>query len=406
MFKILGKKTLNNVVSFKIVLHWFLAQWTTQLQNINNHQHAKAVLMKTKDSLVYLALILLTAGCQTDQPAPVVDLAPLTTQIGRLSTANSDLSAANAHLTQTNAELNAANEHLKAVLRADADAGTAANTKGWLPFEKYVWGHQIALLPGAPDKDTTDKWTEASGLYAKGGESAMLGVINDLTTQAGQLNTKMGELTKAAQVAQAERDKAQDAADKALQQAKDATATLAAAVAKAKADEAARLAAETRAWQVKVVSWTGGILFIATIALAACCFLLPVAVTIFKKAAFVAGMGCAACFAMARFLSSPWFDIAWKVTAGALIVAGIGWAAWELRQAIKRSQVAKVTAANELAVKPIITTLDTAYDAADAEHQAWMDAQIFEVLGKEGAQYSAAIHEIKASITLEKTLKT
>lgn len=355
-------------------------------------------------ALIFFTLLFL-AGCQTTQPVQTVDIKPLSAQIANLSDANADLKVANERLTSANADLLAANDQLKATLRADADAGLAANAKGWLPFEKYVWGHQIQLLPIAPDAGTTAKWTEASTLYAAGGESAMQGVVNDLTTQAGQLNTKMGELTKTAEIAKAERDASQKTADEAMQRAQKAEQDLAAAVAKAKADEAARIAAETRSWQVKVVSWTGGVLFIAAISLAACCFLLPVAVSMFKKSAFVAGIGCVACFALARFLSSPWFDAAWKATAGTLFVAGLCWAAWEIRQAIKRSKAEKLAATNEMAVRPIISTLDTAYDSADAVHQAWMDANIFEQLGKQGAQYSAAIHEIKATIALEKSDK-
>ena len=112
------------------------------------------------------------------------------------------------------------------------------------------------------------------------------------------------------------------------------------------------------------------------------------------------------CFGFARFLGSPWFDVVWKATAGILAVGGVAWAAWEIRSAIRRREAEKVAADNELTVKPIISTLDTVYDEADIEHQAWMDAQIFEVLGKQGAEYSAAIHEIKASIALEKSDKT
>ena len=356
-------------------------------------------------NLTLILPLLLLAGCQS-KPAPAIDIAPLSAQIGHVTEANSELQVANERLKVANSALLSENERLKAVLRADADAGLAANSKGWLPFEKYVWGHQIVLLPVTPDADTTAKWSEASMLYKKGGESAMMGVVNTLTQQAGALNSELGKLKQSVETAQAERDVAQAKADEAFQKAKDATATLAAAVAKAKADEASKLAADTRAWQVKVVSWTGGGLFVVAIALAACCFLLPVAVSMFKKAAVIAGIGCVACFAMARFLSSPWFDYAWKITAGTLIIAGLGWAAWEIRQAIKRSKAEKLAATNEMAVKPIIATLDTAYDAADAEHQAWMDSQIFEALGKHGAQYSAAIHEIKASIALEKTDKT
>ena len=355
-------------------------------------------------NLTLILPLLLLAGCQSTQP-PVVDIAPLSAQIGHVTEANGELQVANERLKVANSSLLAENEQLKSVLRADADAGLAANTKGWLPFEKYVWGHQIVLLPVTPDADTTAKWTEASMLYEKGGESAMLGVVNTLTQQAGVLNSELGKLKQSVETAKSERDLAQAKAAEAFQKAKDATASLEAAVAKAKSDEASRLAAETRAWQVKVVSWTGGVLFIAAIALIACCFLLPVAVSMFKKAACVAGIGCVACFALARFISSPWFDYVWKITAGTLVVAGLGWAAWEVRQAIRRNKVDKLAATSEMAVKPIITTLDTAYDAADTDHQAWMDAQIFDALGKQGAQYSAAIHEIKASIALEKTFK-
>ena len=361
------------------------------------HRHSSIQL-----ALGIIAASLLSA-CQTDKPAPVIDVAPLSSQIGALAQANADLRAANERLIAANVALQTENERLKSQLRSDADAGLAANEKGWLPFEGYVWRQQIARLPSVqPDASTVSKWTEAAGLYADGGESAMQGVIADLKTDATTQAKKLGELDASIKQLTKERDAAQEAAELAQKAVQDAEDALTAAVEKARQDEAARIARETREWQIHAANWIGGGLFVAALGLAACCFLLPVASTIFKKSAFVAGIGCAACFALARFLSSPWFDYAWKITAGTLVVAGIAWAAWEIRSAIRRREAEKVADDNELTVKPIISTLDTAYDEADIEHQAWMDAQIFEVLGKQGPQYSAAIHEIKASIALDK----
>lgn len=353
-----------------------------------------------KRAIPIFACLLLSGCFETVQPTPAVDLAPLSTQIGNLSSANSDLKVANERLQAANAALKAENEHLKAMLRADADAGLAANGKGWIPFEKYVWNHQLQLLPVAPDTGTTAKWTEASTLYAAGGESAMQGVVNDLTTQAGQLNTKLGELTKVAETAQAERDAAQKTADEAMQRAQQAEQDLKDAVAKAKSDEAARIAAETRAWQIHAANWAGAGLGALALAFTAGAFFLSAASKKLREAAVAAVALCIGCFAFARFLGWPWFL---PVVGGAYLIAGAGWLAWKIRAGIREAAAKKAAATNELAVKPIISTLDTAYDAADAEHQAWMDAQIFDALGKQGAQYSAAIHEIKASIALEKS---
>lgn len=356
-----------------------------------------------------LAIIpfLILSGCQTDQPAQVVDIAPLSTQIGNLADSNADLRAANERLTSANTALQAEVDHLKSMLRADADAGISANGKGWLPFEGYVWKHQITLLPVEPDPDTAGKWSEASTLYAEGGESAMQGIISGLNADAGKLNNKLGELQSSVDTLTAQRDAAQEDSTLAQKAVQDARDTLAIEVAKARQNEASRIASETRAWQVKVVSWTGGVLFIASIALAACCFLLPLAGSIFKKAAFVAGIGCAACFALARFLSSPWFDYAWKITAGALIVAGIGWAAWELRQAIKRSQAAKKAADNAMVAEKIIPVLDNYYKhVASPEAIQDMDKSggLWDSLDDLGGAYDAAVKRIKAE-QAENTVK-
>lgn len=373
--------------------------------------------------LAAYSLILAFSGCQTDQPAaPIVDISPLSTQIGNLAQANADLRAANERLVVANTALLAENDRLKAQLRADADAGIAANKKGWLPFEGYVWRQQIARLPGVQsDEPTATKWKEAEGLYAAGGESAMQGVIKDLRADAEKANKTLGELQQSVEDLTKERDAAQKAAKLAQERVDMAAQELATAIDKARKDEAARIARETREWQIHMANWAGGGLFVVTLGLAACCFLLPVAGSIFKKSAFIAGIGCAACFALARFLSSPWFDVAWKITAGSLIVAGIGLAAWELRQAIKRSQAARKAADNAMVAERIIPVIDNYYKhVASPEAVKDMDkiGGLWDLLDDLGGAYDAAVKrikadqaentiaEIKASIALEKTIKT
>ena len=335
----------------------------------------------------------LLAACQTDKPAPVIDVAPLSSQIGALAQANADLRAANERLTQANVALQTENERLKSQLRSDADAGLAANEKGWLPFEGYVWRQQIARLPSVqPDASTVSKWTEAAGLYAAGGESAMQGVINTLNADAKKTNETLGTLREQVDAMTMERDAANEAATAALARVQKAEEDLSAAVEKARQDEAQAIRME----QVRFCNRWGGFAALAALAAGISAYWLgTIGLVLFG------GMGLSSMilFGAARFLSSPWFG--W--TAGAVVIVGVIAAivlVW------RKQEQAKASAKLGMAVKPIITVLDEAYDKADIEHQAWMDTQIFEVLGKQGAQYSAAIHEIKASIALETTLTT
>lgn len=352
---------------------------------------------------VKICFMLTLFGCQCPPKQQTVDLTPLSTQIGNLSDANAGLKVTNDRLQAANTALQAENEHLKAMFRADADAGLAANGKGWLPFEKYVWKHQISLLPSvAPDAATSGKWNEASTLYAAGGESAMQGVIKDLQASAGTLNTQLGKAQEAVKAAQAERDKLQQAVDAALKRAQEAEQNLVSAVAKAKADEDARIAAETRAWQVHAANWAGGALGILALACIAGMIFLSAAISPFRKAAVVCGAGCVICFAFARFAASDWFM---PVTLSVTGLALSGWAAWEIRAAIKRKEATKKAGEASMVANTIISALDTYYDTqASTEAKADMDAKLWPALEAVGPAYAAAVNRIKAAQCDEKAL--
>jgi len=235
----------------------------------------------------------------------------------------------------------------------------------------------------------------------------MQGVISALNADAKKTNETLGTLREQVDAMTKERDAANEAATAAMAAVSAANDALSSAVEQARQDEAAMIAKETREWQIHFANWAGGILFIATIALAACCLLLSVAGTFFKKAAFVAGIWCAACFALARFLSSPWFDYAWKITAALLAVGGVAWAAWELRQAIKRSQAAKKASDNAMVAEKIIPVLDNYYkQVASPEAIQDMDKSggLWDALDDLGGAYDAAVKRIKAE-QAENTVK-
>lgn len=334
--------------------------------------------------IIFITIALALCGCQTTQPQNTVDIAPLSRQIESLSGANSDLRVANERLTTANSNLLAANEQLKATLRADADAGLAANTKGWLPFEKYVWGHQLQLLPVAPDAGTTAKWTEASTLYAAGGESAMQGVVNDLTTQAGQLNTKLGELAETAKTAQAERDSAQKLADESMHRAQKAEQDLADAVSKAKADEVYKLEKEAKEKQVSLIISFGGYAAVGALIAAVGIYWIGEGAVV---ACIVLALSSMVLFGYARLLDWPYYG--WCV--GIIITLSIiGLIVYLVR--VKKNKEKAAT------VEPIINAIDAAYDECDTAGKAVIDTHILKRLADLGPSFDASIKRIKADI--------
>ena len=379
-------------------------------------------------TLAAFALITL-AGCQTQQPAPVVDIAPLSTQIGNLSSANADLAAANARLKAANDALAAENARLLAMLRADADAGQAANARGWLPFERYVWGHQIALLPGiVPDKATADRWGEASSLYAAGGESAMQGVIGLLNADAAKTNETLGSIREQVDALTKERDAANEAAKQALAMVEEARDALTAAVAKAKADKDKEFAAKVKAWQVGAANWAGAGLFVAALGLAAAAWFLTVASKKLGEGAVVAFALCIGCFAFARFLGNAWF----MPIAGGLYGAGFaGWGAWKVRSGIREREAAEsAKAAVEKADRyttwgaSVVPAIDDIYEdksvltawianwkslhpGTEPTQSDYIEARLFDPLSaSQDANIKRVVDEIRSSVKLAKSDKT
>lgn len=353
--------------------------------------------MPTKFWIALLPIALALSGCQTDAPSPVIDMAPLSDQIGNLAQANADLRAANERLQAANAVLQAENDHLKAVLRADTDAGTAANAQGALRFEGFVWKHQATLLPYAPDKKTADDWNQAWSYFSSGNESALQGVIGKLQTDAGTLNTELGSAREALRKATEERDAAQQALDSAVKRAQEAERALVDSVARAKADEAARIAAETRAWQVHAANWTGAICGVIALGCIAGAVFLPAAIGKFGRGAAVAGVLCALSFGFARFISSPLLDTIAKWTGIGLAVALVAWVAWEIDSAIKRRSDDKKAGERALVSDTVVAVLDDYYyHLASPEAVADMDAKFWPALQAKGPKYDAAVKRLKA----------
>ena len=377
--------------------------------------------------LIELAFgLIVLAGCQTTPPAPTVDLAPLSTQIGNLSSANSDLAAANARLKAANEALAAENARLLAMLRADADAGRAANAKGWVPFERYVWGHQIALLPGiVPDKATSDRWSEASNLYAAGGESAMQGVIDTLNADAAKTNETLGTLREQVDALTKERDTANEATKRALERVQEAEQSLAAAVEQTRRDEAARIARETREWQIHAANWAGGGLFVATLGLAAAAWFIPISRRMFGEGAIVAMALCVGCFAFARLLGNPLFL---PVACGAYGVGLLGWAAWKVRSGMREREAEEsAKAAVEKADRytawgaSVVPAIDDIYEdksvltawianwkslhpGMEPTQSDYIEARLFDPLSaSQDANIKRVVDEIRSSVKLAKS---
>ena len=325
------------------------------------------------------------AGCQTTPPAPTVDLAPLSTQIGNLSSANSDLAAANARLKAANEALAAENARLLAMLRADADAGRAANAKGWVPFERYVWGHQIALLPGiVPDKATSDRWSEASNLYAAGGESAMQGVIDTLNADAAKTNETLGTLREQVDALTKERDTANEATKRALEAVHDAEEALAAAVEQARQDEARKIRDAQSAWANRWGCYAAigailaliGIYWLGEGAVVACVGL---------------GVSSVLLFGYARLLNWPYYG--WVV--GGVVAIGVVAGIVYLRRISLHKKTAKTVTPFAVTLVDIINEADKT--ATGTEMKAVLDELIFDKIKDADVtgQFDVIRHELE-----------
>ena len=326
------------------------------------------------------------SGCMTDAPevAPV-DIGPLSSQIGALAQANADLRAANERLTQTNTALLAEIERLKAQLRADADAGLAANANGWLPFEGYVWRQQITRLPGVvPDAPTAAKWTEAAGLYAAGGESAMKSVIDSLQSDATAQATKLGELSNRVAQLTKERDAAQEAATLAQKAVQDAEEALAAAIEQGRLKALADIRAEQSAWANR---WGGYAAIGAILALIGIYWLGEGAVV----ACVGLGVSSVLLFGYARLLNWPYYG--WVV--GGVVAIGVVAGIVYLRRISLHKKTAKTVTPFAVTLVDIINEADKT--ATGTEMKAVLDELIFDKIKDADVtgQFDVIRHELE-----------
>jgi len=347
--------------------------------------------------LAYIIPVLAISGCHTTQP--VVDLSPLSVQIGKLSTVNSELTVANERLQAANDSLSKENAHLLSQLRADADAGLSANAKGWTPFEGYVWRHQGMLMQDiVPDQFTADKWTESAALYAAGGEYAMQGVVKDLNADAAKTNQTIGELQKSVEQLTLDRSAAMDAAKSAMAAVNAANEALSSAVEQARQNENKRVMAQVRAEQVAFWNRCGYGLGMAALALASGAFFSPVAKKKMAEGSVLAAVLSAASFASARFFASKWFvwviGIAGAVAGGALLFH-------KLKTSHEASETAKKKLVYQKFGEAVVPVMDDAYDNASPEEKAILDTKIFNRLSEvEDAEVKALVHQIRSSIKL------
>lgn len=358
-------------------------------------EHNAATLRRRAWLTAALCGLVVLAGCVTDEPpATPVDIAPLSSQIGSLAQANADLRAANERLAQANEALRAENERLKSQIRADADAGIAANAKGWLPFEGYVFRQQIARLPGIqPDASTADKWTEAAGLYAAGGESAMQGVIAGLHSDAAAQSAKIGELLSKTEQLERERDEAQGVAMLAQKAVEDAKAALAAAIKQARQDEADKLRRAAIEFRVKVANLAGATAGGLSLVCVAALFFVPA-----LRGKLLRGAAAGAVASILAFSFAEWSTLSWflPVFAGIICVILASWGGWEFRLSLK-SEAEKAKADRDgLVASVLVQKLNDFYDASDEATKAKLDDGLFAKLAVAGPAYAAAVKRIKA----------
>jgi FtsZ-binding cell division protein ZapB len=291
------------------------------------------------------------SGCQTTQPI-AVDIAPLSAQIERLTEANLKLDRLNHDLDLANGQLKEANDRLLSQIRADAEAGRAANGKGWLAFEGYVWGQQILRLSDVtPDAPTEARWAEAATLYQAGGESAMQSVIADLQGDAAETNQTLGELRESVESLTAQRDAANEAASLAtieLERVRGETASL---VEQARISERDALQKQAREFRLKAANWAGTAAGAVSLACIAGLFFLPASKGKLLRGAVAGAAVSVLAFAFAEWSASPWF--LW-IAGGLALTIVAGWIAWEVRQDLRREAERKRIAALEMTAPAII----------------------------------------------------
>jgi hypothetical protein len=311
------------------------------------------------------------SGCQTTQPV-TVDIAPLSSQIERLTEANLKLDRLNHDLDLANGQLREANGRLLAQIRADAEAGQTANGKGWLAFEGYVWGQQILRLPDIiADAPTEARWAEAATLYQAGGESAMQGVIADLQGDAAETNQTLGELRESIKSITAQRDAANEAASQAtieLERVRGETASL---VEQARAAERAQLEAENIRRQQWVLNGAAALCVLVSLASLAAKFWLKMDTGMLSVALGL--VGAPACLALGQATGKSWFLPVACTVAGVVVIAA-GLAVVRGSTAVRTAKAAQTQLELTMStMTKIVRRLDTCYEDTSTTLQSLMD---------------------------------
>lgn len=345
---------------------------------------------------------LLMTGCVREAPAPQVDVSALRSQLGE-ATARADAAEAarqalaDAQASKDAAEFERAGKTRAVLDETDADLGIGLIDLARLNVRlALAWYAQIQADP------ELQIWLANQRAAHESGRADEVARNYDAAMADGKaLAGRVGALT--AQVEQAK-----DAESKARTEAINARKALANEVEKhakeiedAKRIERDRIAAETRAAQVRMANMAGGICGVAALACVAGAVWLSAAAAKFMRGAALAGVLCAVCFGFARFAASPFFV---PVTASVCGLLLAGWIAWEIRGALRKREADESAVTHALVAQVLVDELDAAYDTADADHQVWMQDTILKRLAEHGPQYSAAVHEIKASIKLAESL--
>ena len=322
---------------------------------------------------------LLLAGCQTDKPAATVDITPLVNKIGELEVRADKAEVAIAKKDAAQSVVDQRNDKQRACVRADVEAALMGVKASSPVLIGWALSDAINLLTGTiADPQQLQHWTDILNALNRGDLAKAEELNNQLKLEADDARKQRDAAQKNLVVAKDEAKVASEDAKKARVDMEATKVETERIIAQAKADEDARIQAETRAWQVKVANWAGCGLFVASLALIAMAFLVNAAAKKFGEGAAFALAIAIGCFAFARFLAWPYF---FPVVGGGYAVIGAGYVAWKWRAAVKEHE-ASVKAAKTAAIVPYATMLVDVINEADkkatGDQTAILKALIFD----------------------------
>lgn len=354
-----------------------------------------------KPTLLTILALALT-GCARDSTAPQVDVSALRSQLGEATERADTAERARQELVTAQDAKNAAETERAGKTRAvfdelSVDLGAALYDMALLNVKMATeWYKQVQANP-----ELRIWLANQRAAYESGKRDEVSRSYDAAMADGKAMAGRIGALTEQVEQAKATESKARTEAIEARKSLANEVENHAKQIEDAKRIERDRIAAETRAAQVRMANMAGGICGVAALACVAGAVWLSAAAAKFMRGAALAGVLCAVCFGFARFAASPFFV---PVTASVCGLLLAGWIAWEIRGALRKREADASAATHALVAQVLVDELDAAYDTADADHQVWMQDGILKRLAEHGPQYSAAVHEIKASIKLAESL--